>query len=107
MKPLLFLTGYDMEKIKYTKEDAIKLLQDKSATLDSVGDARFPKRSDFTDSEVEAIKAHLGPWPRALEAAGLKEPRSVDRLEKNREKRRRAKIRQREAKLSKDEKTDN
>ena len=38
-----------------------------------------------------AIKAFLGPWPRALEAAGIKPPRDDDRIEKNREKRIRAK----------------
>ncbi|MBQ8509469.1 MAG: nicotinate-nucleotide--dimethylbenzimidazole phosphoribosyltransferase [Clostridia bacterium] len=47
-----------------------------------------------------SIKAFLGPWPRALEAAGLKEPRGDDRLQKNREKRARAKKRLREAKKS-------
>ena len=35
----------------------------------------LPKRSDFTPSEVCFIKQKLGPWTRALEAAGLKEPR--------------------------------
>lgn len=45
-----------------------------------------------------SIKAFLGPWPRALEAAGVKEPRGDDRLQKNREKRARAKKRLREAK---------
>ena len=32
----------------------------------------LPKRSDFTPSEVCFIKQKLGPWTRALEAAGLK-----------------------------------
>ena len=54
--------------------------------------------SDFTDYEVMSIKAFYGPWPRALEAAGVKEPRGDDRLQKNREKRARAKKRLREAK---------
>lgn len=34
---------------------------------------RVPKKSDFDAVEVSRIKAFLGPWPRALEAAGLKE----------------------------------
>ena len=37
----------------------------------------LPKRSDFTPSEVCFIKQKLGPWTRALEAAGLKEPPAV------------------------------
>ena len=40
-----------------------------------------------------AIKAFLGPWPRALEAAGLKEPRDGARIRHNVEKRIRAKRR--------------
>ncbi|MBQ3848040.1 MAG: hypothetical protein II748_04225, partial [Clostridia bacterium] len=38
-----------------------------------------------------AVKAFLGPWPRALEKAGLKEPRDDDRKLKTVEKRIRAK----------------
>ena len=96
-----------MEKRKYTREDATELLKSKKTELSALGEERFPRRGDFSDAEVEAIKSHLGPWPRALEAAGLKEPRSFDRIEKNREKRRRATVRQREAKLSKDNETVN
>lgn len=82
---------------RYTKEKAIALLRTKAHELAESGEQRFPKRSDFSDEEVNAIKAFLGPWPRALETAGLKEKRSVDRLEKNREKRILAKRRRREA----------
>ena len=82
---------------KYTKESCIVLLREKQATLAAAGETRFPQRSDFDEHEVVAIKAHLGPWPRALEAAGLKELRANDRLEKNREKRIRAKRRHTEA----------
>ena len=81
----------------YTKEKAIMLLQEKAKALSGLSESRFPKRADFSDQEVNAIKAFLGPWPRALEAAGLKEKRNDDRLEKNREKRIRAKRRRREA----------
>lgn len=66
-------------------------------TLAARGEERYPRRGDFSDREVEAIKAHLGPWPRALEAAGLKPPRPFDRIERNREKRLSAKRRRREA----------
>lgn len=82
-----------MEHKKYTRGDCIALLQKKQSELHAGGLTRFPQRSDFTDYEVMSIKAFLGPWPRALEAAGLKEPRGDNRLEKNREKRARAKKR--------------
>ena len=73
---------------KFTKESCIALLQ---RMQESLAEDRYPKRADFSEEEVEAIKAHLGPWPRALETAGLKPPREDDRLERNREKRIRAK----------------
>ena len=87
-----------MEHKKYTREDCIALLQKKQIELHESGLTRFPQRSDFTDYEVMSIKAFLGPWPRALEATGLKEPRGDDRLEKNREKRAMAKKRLRQIK---------
>lgn len=34
-----------------------------------------PKKADFDDATKARIKSFLGPWPRALEAAGLKEPK--------------------------------
>jgi hypothetical protein len=34
---------------------------------------RLPKKDDFDEVTRSRIKAFLGPWPRALEAAGLKE----------------------------------
>ena len=36
---------------------------------------RLPRKEDFDQVTRSRIKAFLGPWPRALEAAGLKEPR--------------------------------
>lgn len=36
---------------------------------------RAPNKADFDDATRARIKAFLGPWPRALEAAGLKEPK--------------------------------
>lgn len=36
---------------------------------------RIPKKEDFDEATRSRIKAFLGPWPRALEAAGLKAAR--------------------------------
>ena len=76
---------------KYTKETALILLRNQYAALCAAGEDRYPRRTDFSDKEVCAIKAFFGPWPRALEAAGIKPVRSDDRLARNREKRIRAK----------------
>lgn len=80
-----------MNKNKYSKESVIQLLKDKYNNLAAQNTPRYPMRSDFSDEEVVAIKAFLGPWPRALEAAGIKPPRDGDRIIRNREKRIRAK----------------
>ena len=50
------------------KEWAIKTLQQKSEEL-----KRLPKKTDFDVVTMSRIKAFLGPWPRALETAELKE----------------------------------
>lgn len=50
------------------REWAIQQLQRKAKELGSM-----PRKADFGDVEKIQIKAALGPWPRALEAAGLKE----------------------------------
>ncbi len=50
------------------KQWAIDLLKSKSSEL-----GRLPKKEDFDEPTRSRIKAYLGPWPRALEAAGLKE----------------------------------
>ncbi|MDD4774317.1 MAG: hypothetical protein PHZ09_12075 [Eubacteriales bacterium] len=60
-------------KEKYDREAAVRLLADKQRLLSESGIDRYPRRSDFRPDEVCAIKAFLGPWPRALEAAGLKQ----------------------------------
>jgi len=57
---------------KLSKEDCIQLLQMKYAELQNYGEERYPKRSDFKECEVNAIKSFLGPWPRALEKVGIK-----------------------------------
>ncbi|MCD7756434.1 MAG: hypothetical protein LUJ09_08980 [Firmicutes bacterium] len=36
---------------------------------------RLPQKSDFDSATCSRIKAYLGPWPRALEAARLKPPK--------------------------------
>lgn len=70
----------DDEKALYAKE----LLIDRYNTL-----KRIPVRHDFTPGEVCFIKQKLGPWPRALEAAGLKDPPEVSAKDKSRLKRER------------------
>ena len=80
-----------MSREKLSREDCILILQGKYAALLDEGLSRYPQRSDFSDREVVAIKAFLGPWNRALEAAGVKPPRDDDRAERNKEKRIRAK----------------
>ena len=35
---------------------------------------RVPTKKDFDSATCAQIKAYLGPWPRALESAGLKPP---------------------------------
>ena len=36
---------------------------------------RLPTKKDFDNAACAQIKAYLGPWPRALESAGLKAPK--------------------------------
>lgn len=74
-------------------EKALALLRDKYEKLGAL-----PKRSDFSPDEVCFIKQKLGPWTRALEAAGLKEPPEVSAKEKSREKRERSRQRRKAAK---------
>lgn len=50
------------------KQWAIAQLTQMAAKLD-----RLPQKSDFDEVTRARIKSFLGPWPRALEAAGLKE----------------------------------
>lgn len=68
--------------VKITKEECICLLWSKAAEID-----RCPMKSDFTEHDVSVIKSYFGPWPRALEAVGLKTVNSVSRKEKNKIKR--------------------
>lgn len=75
------------------RAQAIALLKQAADRL-----GRAPKRSDLPDAEVCLIKQKLGPWPRALEAAGLKEPPAVSAAEKSRAKRERAKAQRKQKK---------
>lgn len=59
-------------------QKAVLLLQEK---FDILG--RIPQKSDFDSTTVCFIKQKLGPWPRALEKAGLKEPPEVSAKEKS------------------------
>ena len=54
------------------KSLAEELLRQKHKEL-----GRLPRKDDFDEPTRSRIKAFLGPWPRALEAAGLKEPRPI------------------------------
>ena len=60
---------------------AVKILRDKSDAL-----GRTPKKSDFEQKELCFIKGVLGPFPRALEKAGLKEIPEKIRLRQKRKK---------------------
>ena len=61
------------------KSWAEELLRQKAAEL-----GRLPKKDDFEEPTRSRIKAFLGPWPRALEAAGLKEAKPVSEKPKKR-----------------------
>ena len=47
------------------QEQAITMLKMKQVEIN-----RLPKKGDFEPYEISFIKSMLGPWPRALEAAG-------------------------------------
>ena len=73
---------------KSRKEECVQLLCSKAKELD-----KLPVKADFSVEEVAKIKSLLGPWPRALEAAGLKEPKNSESIHKNHGKQIRAKAR--------------
>ena len=54
------------------------LLRQKYAEL-----GRLPTKKDLDNATCAQIKAYLGPWPRALEAAGLKEHRGTKQVKNN------------------------
>lgn len=53
---------------------AVRQLQAKYAET-----GRLPHKSDFDVITLSRIKAFLGPWPRALEKAGLKEKKEAEK----------------------------
>ena len=53
------------------REWAIAQLRQKAVEL-----GKLPRKADFVDVDRIRIKVALGPWPRALEAAGLKKPKT-------------------------------
>ena len=63
------------------KSLAEELLRQKHKEL-----GRLPRKDDFDEPTRSRIKAFLGPWPRALEAAGLKEPRPITQKSAKRKK---------------------
>ena len=71
-----------MSDKKYREADCIYLLKNKYEELKKNGIDPYPQRSDFEELEVVAIKAFFGPWPCALEAAGIKPPRDDDHAQK-------------------------
>lgn len=52
------------------KNWAIRMLQNRAKEL-----GRPPTKADFDDAHRARIKSFLGPWPRALEVAELKQPK--------------------------------
>ena len=69
---------------RLTKEDCINLIREKTQEL-----KRLPKKSDFDIETASMIKSYFGPWPRALESAGVKGS-DPEKLRQKREKRLRA-----------------
>ena len=39
-----------------------------------------PTKKDFDSATCAQIKAYLGPWPRVLESAGLKQPKETNKV---------------------------
>lgn len=67
------MNGYKKPRDKVSPENrqwAVARLQAKAAELGCP-----PTKADFEECDRMKIKTFLGPWPRALEAAGLKEPK--------------------------------
>ena len=60
-------------------------------------EGRLPKKSDFSVDDVNRIKGFFGPWPWALEEAGLKKSKQDERKQRNYEKRQRAKANRKSA----------
>ena len=66
----LFVGGGKKVSSEEKKLWATELLIQKNNEL-----GRLPTKDDFDEVTRSRIKAYLGPWPRALETAGLKAPK--------------------------------
>lgn len=77
---------------KTTRDEYLQMLREVAQR-----ENRLPKKSDFSVEDVNRIKGFFGPWPWALEAAGLKESHREERRQRNFEKRQRAKERRKNA----------
>ena len=75
-----------MTKVTKVTSDEKKLWAEECLREKSKELGRLPKMSDFDDITRSRIKAFLGPWPRALEAAGLKEAKAKVTKKKKRSK---------------------
>ena len=85
------------------ERECVALLRERYAALRAAGEDRYPRRSDFTPEQVVAVKACFGPWPRALEAAGVKPvngEKQAARRQKRIEKKRKATRRKAAAKAA-------
>ena len=78
-------------------EKALTMLYEKNTAM-----GRLPVKSDFEYEEVCFIKQILGPWPRALEYAGLKEVSQsyIDRQARARQRWRKKREKHRQYKMS-------
>lgn len=83
---------------KKTREECLLVLQQKYHEK-----GEYPKKGDFSDEEVAVIKSYFGPWPHALEEAGIKPSKKEEKLQKNKQKHIQAKINRRNAKIKNSE----
>lgn len=74
-------------KKQYDRESAVRLLVNMRAACLPVAKTVTHSAMIFRLSRWWPIKAFLGPWPRALEAAGIKPPRDPAFREKQLQKR--------------------
>jgi len=81
-----------------TREECLLRLMNKYSET-----GEYPKKSDFSQEEVALIKGYFGPWPHALEEAGVIPSKKEERLKKSKEKHIQAKINRRNAKIKKSE----
>lgn len=68
--------------MSFTREYCIDLLQRRYKET-----GIYPRKADFSVAEMSSIKSYFGPWPRALEAAGIKEPKENTKADRRRQKR--------------------